>query len=181
MKKMIHSKLYLTVGSVCAFCSEIWVIYELMTVHKMHFCINGKNLLASGFVIGPVRLGWHLANIPMSLLAAGQWTHAYEMCHKGSVSPGLSLVSSCQYSPLIGQQLSWPAAGCFSDFYRCLNLILCLTHVIIIKRHRFEILFKNHFSDMVCLILSTLTSARAPQRPVRRRNCSWCPGVQTGN
>ncbi len=35
------------------------------------------------------------------------------------------------------------------------------------------------FAGTACLTLSTPTSARAPQRPARRRSCSWCPGVRT--
>ena len=41
-----------------------------------------------------------------------------------------------------------------------------------------------YFPILLCLgmeylILSTPTSVREPRRPVKRRNCSWCPGVLT--
>ncbi len=35
------------------------------------------------------------------------------------------------------------------------------------------------FAGTACSTLSTPTSARAPQKPARRRSCSWCPGVRT--
>ena len=84
-----------------------------MTVHKMHFCINGKK--PGGFWLCNWTSQAQLASCQHSPehLAEGQWTHPYEMCHKGSVSPCLSLVSSLNTLLLLEGQLSWPAAGCF--------------------------------------------------------------------
>ena len=143
-----------------------------MTVHKMHFCINGKK--PGGFWL----CHW-TSQTQAGIWPTFSWAPSggtmncdhYELCHKGSLSPRLSLVSSLNTLLSLEGQLSWPAAGCFDLMPVSLVCDTCN------QKKSSQI---KSFPDMVCLILSTLTSARGPQRRARRRNCSWCRGVQTG-